>query len=277
MFKRSCPDEIGSTLLAPLALLAVNIRIVFVVVILVTGFACAPERWPEMDEGQHEPVTASRATTADAAPAPPPPAQSPALRGERALWALQERLAAAGAPLRREARLPAGTTRADVRPVRVRLDARGPTWTARLSRCEVPRDSDCAGRWEDGVCECTVLVLEARGEQRSLVVAESAGLGRPRLAALPRPGGGMGLWLAADLYDRRTPWPRVGFLVEGPVPRLAWRGELGSCVFEVRGDPEDERAPSTCSALERDARYGPDDALVVELASGPRSVSPARP
>lgn len=209
-----------------------------------------------------------------AAPTKAPP---PTLRGERALWDLQARLAAVGGPLRSGARLAVGETRPDVPPVTVRLGQAGPAWTARLARCEIPRESDCAGRWEDAVCECWVLVLDAAGERRTLVVAESAALGRPRMEAIRGAEGRAGLWLAVDLYDRRTPWPRVGFLVEGPAPRLAWRGELGACAFEVRGDPEDERAPSTCTARERAVSYGAAGALVVAFESGPRALRPSRP
>jgi hypothetical protein len=172
-----------------------------------------------------------------------------------------------------------------VAPLEVRLDPAGPTWTARLARCETPRASDCAGEWEDGVCECTLLVLVSSGvpfgtpdhrSQRSLVIAETAALGRVRLEALARPGGASGLWLATDMYDRTSPWPRVGLLVEGPAPRLVWRGPLGSCEFEVRGDPEDERAPVVCTPPELGARYSPDDRLVVDTAAGPRTFTPAR-
>lgn len=239
-----------------------------VILALATAGGCNLEDGPP----RSRPPVAERAGGASRTESP----SSRTPRGDRALWELQDHLATTGAPLRTGERLAAGETRADVAPVEVRLDPAGPTWTARLARCETPRASDCAGDWEDGVCECTLLVLDAGDETRSLVIAESSALGRVRLEALARPGGANGLWLATDMYDRSSPWPRVGFLVEGPAPRLVWRGPLGSCEFEVRGDPEDERAPTVCTPPELGARYSPADELVVDATAGPRTFTPAR-
>jgi hypothetical protein len=165
--------------------------------------------------------------------------------------------------------------RPGIAPVAVRLAPDGPAWTATLRHCAPPHTSDCAGGWEDGACECVVLVLEAGRERRALVLSESAALGRVHMTVVPRAArrdGPEGLWVAADLYDRRTPWPRVGWLIEGgPSPLLARRIELGSCRFEERGDPEEERAPAVCTPPETGVRYGNGGALVVTLPSGERT------
>lgn len=190
---------------------------------------------------------------------------------ERALWRLQERLAAARAPLRMEPRLPARDPLPGVAPVSLQLATGGPTWRALLHACDPPRQGDCVGRWEPGACECAVLVLSSGDEQRSLVVSETAALTRVRMMAVPRPNGGASLFLGVDLYDRAQPWPRVGFLVEGgPVPVLAWRAELGSCRFLVQGDPEDERLPTLCDPTETGVR---DDgaSLLVDFPTGARA------